>query len=143
MAARIVCDASVSAKWILQEEYSEQARGLLSDCIATETRITVPPLWSYALDSIIRFRRFRGELSESQADEAFGFIDGMPITVRYLALSQSRAREIAAQANQRRVYDSIYAAHAEIEDCILWTADYEYFRAIRGFLSHVRYLGDL
>jgi predicted nucleic acid-binding protein len=41
------------------------------------------------------------------------------------------------------VYDSIYAADAESEECALWTADHAYYRAVRGFLSYVRYLGDL
>ena len=104
--------------------------------------ITVPLLWEYELDSIIRFRVARGEMSDSDADIAFAYIDGMPITAKNLVGTRQRARAIAKQAGQRRVYDSIYAAHAEAEKCELWTADYRFYRAVKGFLRHVRYLGN-
>lgn len=34
-----------------------------------------------------------------------------------------RAREIARQFGQERIYDSLYAALAELHGCEFWTAD--------------------
>lgn len=136
-------DASVSAKWVFDELLSEAARQLLNDCAQNDIEITVPPLWTYELDSILRDHVYRGEISLERAEVIRSVLLDAPATVKHLPLIRIRAYEIAAQANQRRVYDSIYAAHAEAEECDLWTADYEYFKAVRGFLPHVKYLGDL
>ncbi|MAF11058.1 hypothetical protein CMK11_11470 [Candidatus Poribacteria bacterium] len=138
----VVFDASVSAKWVIEEASSDAAHVLLNECIENDVEITVPPLWGYELDSIVRFRVSRGAMSDEDAASAYAFIDGMPLTVRQIGGVRRRARAIAAQANQRRVYDSIYAAHAEAEGCVLWTADRAYYRAVSGFLTHVHYLGE-
>ena len=45
-----------------------------------------------------------------------------------------RAREIARQSNQERVYDSIYAALAELRGCELWTADKAFYDAVKSKL---------
>jgi len=140
--SKLSFDASVSAKWVFDEPMAEAARELLDECAQNDIEITVPPLWTYELDSIIRDHVYRGEISPERAEVIRSVLLAAPATVKYLLLIRIRAYEVAAQANQRRVYDSIYAAHAEAEECVLWTADYEYFKAVRGFLKHVRYLGD-
>jgi predicted nucleic acid-binding protein len=139
---KVVFDASVSAKWVIVERDSDKAHALLNASVANTVTISVPPLWGYELDSIIRYRVSRGDMSDEDADIAYAFIDGIPLEVQQLNGVRRRAREIAAQANQRRVYDSIYAAHAEAEQCTLWTADHAYFKAVRGFLPYVHFLGD-
>ena len=53
-----------------------------------------------------------------------------------------RAREIARQFNQERIYDSLYAALAELRGCEFWTADKAFYEAVRSKLSFVRYLPD-
>ncbi len=139
----VVCDASVSAKWVLREDLSDVALDLLEQWAVEGVEISVPPLWEYELDSIIRHHAYRGELLAEDVARAKMELETAGVTIRYLPAIRSRAAEIASQANQRRVYDSVYAAHAEAEGCVLWTADHAYYRAVRGVLSHVRYLGDL
>ena len=143
MTNKVSFDASVSAKWVLDEPMSGAARELLNGCARDDIEITVPPLWEYELDSIIRNHVYRGEITQDRAREVRAVLLDAPATVKHLPLIRIRAYGIAAEANQRRVYDSIYAAHAEAEECVLWTADYEYHSAVRGFLSHVKYLGDV
>ncbi len=53
-----------------------------------------------------------------------------------------RAREIARQFNQERVYDSIYAALAEMQGCEFWTADKNFYDAVSSSLLFVKYLPD-
>ncbi|MDA1192766.1 MAG: type II toxin-antitoxin system VapC family toxin [Candidatus Poribacteria bacterium] len=142
MADKIVFDASVSAKWVLDEAMTDTARALLDECERDDIEITVPPLWEYELDSIIRHHVYRGEVTVERAKEIRVVLASIPVTVKYSPLIRSRANEIAATANQRRVYDIIYAAHAEAEECDLWTADNNYFKAVRAFLTNVKYLSD-
>jgi predicted nucleic acid-binding protein len=55
---------------------------------------------------------------------------------------RKRARAIAEQSNQRFVYDSLYAALADIHGCEFWTADAEYYTAVRRTLRFVHLLGE-
>lgn len=53
-----------------------------------------------------------------------------------------RAREIARQFHQERIYDSLYAALAELYNCEFWTADRSFFEAVAPGLVYVKYLPD-
>jgi len=53
-----------------------------------------------------------------------------------------RAREIARQFKQERIYDSLYAALAELRGCEFWTADEAFYDAVKAVLSFVKYLPD-
>ena len=55
---------------------------------------------------------------------------------------RQRAREIARQFNQRKVYDATYAALAELRGCEFWTADKVFYDAVKAGLPFVRYLPD-
>ena len=57
------------------------------------------------------------------------------------AATVARAIEIADQLNQPRVYDALYLALAEREDCDLWTADERFFNAARARFPQVRWIG--
>lgn len=81
-------------------------------------------------------------MSQADADTASAALDLVPVTVKHISGVRQRARHIAKQANQRRVYDSVYAALAEIEGCELWTADYAFYHAVRSFLPFVKYVGN-
>jgi hypothetical protein len=49
-------DASVAAKWIFTEQYSEQARALLRAALSAGERIVAPPLLPIEVTNIIRQR---------------------------------------------------------------------------------------
>jgi len=53
-----------------------------------------------------------------------------------------RAREIAREFNQTKVYDSTYAVLAELRGCEFWTADKAFYDAVKDALSYVKYLPD-
>jgi len=52
------------------------------------------------------------------------------------------ARNIARSFNQPKIYDSLYAALAELRGCEFWTADKTFYDAVKSTLSFVRYLPD-
>ncbi len=55
----IVVDASVAAKWILLEEYSEQARHLYQVCVQEQLPIVAPPLILSEVSNVVRQRMRR------------------------------------------------------------------------------------
>jgi predicted nucleic acid-binding protein len=139
---KVVSDACLSAKWVLPEKFRARARALLNEWLSNDVQILEPPLWENELDSILREHVWAGTMSQADADAAQAALDAVPVTVKHISGVRKRAREIAKQANQQRVYDSVYAALAEIEDCELWTADYAFYKAVRASLPFVKYLGN-
>lgn len=111
--SKVVSDACLSAKWVLPEKFRAQARALLNEWLSDGVEICAPPLWENELDSILRERVWAGLMSQSDADTAQAALDAVPVTVKYVSGVRKRAREIAKQANQQRVYDSVYAALAD------------------------------
>ena len=69
-------------------------------------------------------------------------MDRAPVQVLDLPQLRRRAREIAKQFQQRTVYDSVYAALAELQGCDLWTADKKFYDAVKGNLKFVKFLPD-
>jgi predicted nucleic acid-binding protein len=59
-----------------------------------------------------------------------------------LAVLSLRAPEIAVEFNQSLVYDATYAALAEIAGCEFWTADREFYEAVREGLAYVKFIGE-
>lgn len=140
--SKVVSDACLSAKWVLPEKFRLKARTLLNEWLSNGIQIYVPPLWENELDSILRERVWSAEMSQADADTAQAALDLVPVTVKHVSAVRQRSRAIAKQANQRRVYDSVYAALSENEGCELWTADYTFYKAVRGFLPLAKYLGN-
>jgi predicted nucleic acid-binding protein len=52
------------------------------------------------------------------------------------------ARNRAARFGQRKIYDSLYAALAELRGCEFWTADKVFYDAVKAGLPFVKYLPD-
>lgn len=140
--SKIISDACLSAKWVLPEKFSDIAREFLNEWLSTGIEICAPPLWESELDGILRYHVWAGRISQADADIAEATLDNIPITVKQISGVRPLARQIARQANQRRVYDSVYAALADIEGGELWTADYAFYQAVHNFLPFVKYLGN-
>lgn len=50
----ICIDASVAAKWILREEWSEEARSLYRAAIGDDERLVAPPLLPVEVSNVLR-----------------------------------------------------------------------------------------
>ena len=136
-------DASLIVKLALRDEsLRAQARRLMQDAIATDTVMIAPPVFESELDSIVRRRMYEGRLTQQQAQLAYQALDGIIVATLNPAGLRQRAREIAARFNQKVVYDSTYAALAELRGCDFWTADKVFYEAVRGELFFVKYLAD-
>lgn len=139
-----VClDANVVVKLVLEgEQHRESARKLIEHSIRSKTKMIAPPVFESELDSILRKRVYHGLMRSETAHLAYTILDTVQIrTMNHLHLRR-RSREIAERFNQRLVYDSTYAALAELMECEFWTADEEYYRRVTPELTFVRYLPE-
>ena len=76
------------------------------------------------------------------ADKTYKLLDNAPVVIVTHPFMRQRAREIARQFNQRKVYDATYAALAELRNCEFWTADKAFYEIVKTTLSFVKYLSD-
>lgn len=119
-----------------------QARQIIADCSATESHLIAPPFYTSEVDSVIRHRVFVGRLTGEEARKAYRSIDRVEVSIYDPADLRQRARQIAERFNRPRVYDSTYAALAEIRGCEFWTADHAFYSAVKNDLTFVKYLAD-
>lgn len=140
MAEQIV-DASVAIKWVVKgEPFRNKARQLLHDARSRGITLIGPPLLEYEVESALQRRLYSGSATVAAVDASLSAFHAVRIRVFTHPDMVRRAREIARQFNQERIYDSLYAALAELRECEFWTADKPFYEAVRSELSFVRYL---
>jgi len=139
-----VCvDANLIVKLVLKGElYRANACKFVKDCGTANITMIAPPVFESELDSIIRKRVFDGRLKQIEAQLAYNVLDKIPVLIINHTDLRTIARKIAEQFNQRHVYDSTYAALAEIRVCEMWTADKAFYNAVKAELTFVKYLPD-
>ena len=136
-------DASLAIKLILKgESMRAQAHQLFEDALAAGATLIAPALFESELDSIVQRRVVESRMSSADAARAYAGIDDLDVVITSHPDLRRRARAIAAQFNQPKVYDSTYAALAELRGCEFWTADHAFYRAVKDKLSFVKYLAD-
>jgi predicted nucleic acid-binding protein len=143
MNEECVIDASLAVKLVLKREPLRlQARQLYQDAARIGASLIVPPVFESEVDSVISSRAFSRRLTLQQAENAWSGLDDLEVeTLNPLGLRR-RAREMAHQFNQQRVYDATYAALAELRGCEFWTADHAFYSAVKDELPFVKFLAD-
>lgn len=136
-------DASVALKWVLKDEiWQRKAWKFLRDSIEADFTLVAPPLFEYETESVLQQRLCSGVLTTTEADAALAELAIINIQIAVHPAMVERARSIARQFSQTRIYDSLYAALAELQNCEFWTADRKFFNAVKSELSFVKYLPD-
>lgn len=138
----ICVDASLAAKWVLAEEYSEQALDLLAACVQARERILAPFLLPIEITNILRQRMVQDRISLADAQELVRHFLTLPVTVSSPPQLHERALVIADAFNLPAVYDAHYIALAQLTGCDLWTDDRRMLRALSGKLSFVKWIGE-
>jgi predicted nucleic acid-binding protein len=142
MAERSV-DASIAVKWFIKgEAYRQKALKLLRESQASGIPLIAPPLFEMETDSIIQTRVVERRPTPSVADQTLALLDTAPVLIVTHPRLRQRAREIARQFNQRKVYHATYAALAELRGCEFWMADKTFYDAVKSGLPFVKYLLD-
>jgi predicted nucleic acid-binding protein len=104
--------------------------------------LIAPPLFEMETDSVTQTRIVEGKTTPQIADRTLTLLDSAPIVIVTHPQLRKRAREIARQFQQRKVYDATYAALAELRGCEFWTADKIFYDAVKSILTFVKYPPD-
>lgn len=143
MVNAVVIDASVSLKWVVDdEELTAEANALLRDGLDAVHDLRAPPLLMSEVTNAIHQRVRRGELNGDQADLALRQLLAVPmdlsapLNLYTLALTFAREHDLPA------TYDSQYIVLARSLGADLWTADERLVRSLPPLFSRVRWLGD-
>jgi len=136
-------DASIAVKWFIKgEAFRHKALKFLRESVEADIILIAPPLFESETDSVIQTRLVEGRTTQDVADQTFALLDNTPVVIVTHPHLRQRAREIARQFNQRKVYDATYAALAELRGCEFWTADKAFYDAVKAALPFVKYLPD-
>jgi predicted nucleic acid-binding protein len=139
-------DASLGIKWIVKgESWRKKARKFLRDSITAGIALIAPPLFEYETESVLQGRLHSGAMAISETDTSLSRLSAIGVQILTHPDMIKRAREIARQFNQPKfnqpnIYDSLYAALAELRGCEFWTADKAFYDAVKGGLSFVKHL---
>ena len=138
--ALAVVDASVVAKWFLQEENTLSARRLREDFLEGSLRLRVPSLLPFEVLNALKYNPnfpSRRLLAASRALDAAGLL-----TVPLFGGYAERTVAIASRFDLT-IYDAAYVALADIADCTLYTADEQLVEVPtnRPAISHIREYG--
>ncbi|MEP7008935.1 MAG: type II toxin-antitoxin system VapC family toxin [Acidobacteriota bacterium] len=129
---RVVVDASVAAKWILPEPYSDTAALLLAE----DYELWAPDLLWPEVGNILWKKWRRGEITAEEGGALLQDFRHFPVQLHSSVGITSIAWEIASSFS-RSFYDSLYLALAVDRDCALVTADGKLYNALSGGSSPV------
>ncbi len=132
---KVVVDASVCAKWYLDEEYSDRARLLRDEFVKGQIAITVPSLLFYETLNALRHSRAFDEKELPVAADSlskYGFEVWEPRGEVYREAARlSLAQEIT-------VYDAAYVALSEHLRALFYTVDKKLLDRFPRRARHIR-----
>lgn len=133
-------DASVAAKWLLNEQDRAIALALRRSVRESGRTFVAPPHFVAEMTSAIYKRSQQRLIDLGEGRRLTRLIDALEVETMLPPDLPLRAFEIAAQFNLKWIYDAFYVALADMIGCDLWTADARLHEAVRGVHSNVRLL---
>jgi predicted nucleic acid-binding protein len=138
----ICVDASVAAKWILNEAYSGTARSLYDACVRDQELVVAPPFLPIEVTNILRQRMRREGLSLAAATHLIDQFLQFSIDLTTVPDLYQQALVLADTYALPAAYDAHYMALAQSLGCNLWTDDQRLLGLLGGRLPFVRWIGD-
>lgn len=135
-----VVDASVAAKWFLDEDLCDETRGVLH----TGYSLHAPDFLLLEMDSIFLKRIRRGDITLDDADDARLMLSRVPIAYHTFSTYLDAAFAIANETGQG-IYDSLYVALAALLKARMVTADRRLYDGVRNgrFKDHIGWIEDV
>lgn len=136
----LVVDASVAAKWFVEEEYGEAALSILDK----KNQLHAPDFLLLEMDSIICKWTRRGIVTPAEGSDLRYALRGYPIRYHHFTTFLDPAFAIANRTG-RSVYDCLYVALAATLKGRVITADRRLYDALKNGLlqKHVGWVGDI
>jgi len=136
----LVVDASVAAKWFVEEENSESALSVLSE----GNQLHAPDFFLLEMDSIFWKWMRRGAITLTEAESLRETLRRYPVTLHPLTPLIEPAFAIATRTGST-VYDSIYVALAALLEGKMVTADRKLNNSLGNspFADHIAWVEDI
>ena len=138
----VVVDASVALKWVLQEEYTEEALELRSRWQDASEPIVAPPTFRSEVTNVLHRRTLLEELTPIDARDLLDALLPAVNTIEPSGL-YGRALAMAEELALHTIHDVLYLALAESEGCEFWTADLPFVRSVRHQFPQVRWITEV
>ena len=136
----LVVDASVSLKWVLDDEAEIASSVALRDD-ATHGRILMlaPSLWIYEITNALVVAYLRDRIDRSQSSLALALLQDLGVR-----LADPEPEDCLDIATRFEIsgYDAAYVALAEALEADLWTGDRRLCEKVHGETKFVRWIGD-
>lgn len=142
MNGSVVVDASLAAKWLVNEVHSDKAFALARSWARSGIQPVAPYLMPVEVANALFQRVLRAQVSLEVATRLLQGLLDAGIELREPTDIHSRALELATRLQQGAVYDAHYLALAESMDCELWTADQRFYEAASAVSGRVKWLGS-
>ena len=142
MAGYVVVDASLAVKWLVVEEYTQEANALALRWSVEDTQMVAPHYGRIEVVNALYKRMVRGEHSLETVRSGIESLLAMDIDLHDVSGLHVRAAELASELRQGAVYDAHYLALAESLGCELWTADRRFHRIAADAGYPVHWVGD-
>ncbi len=130
---KCVIDCSVSASWILKDEYKKSAEVILQSIISGKMELIQPDLWWYEIMNLLKSSLLRKRIKYENIQKTLFFLKEIPMTVvssdkinEHLLLENAVNYDLSA-------YDAAYLTLAEIRGAKLFTFDKQLLRRKRKF----------
>lgn len=127
----IVVDTSVAIKWVVTEEYTDNAQALLDDYQRRNDPILVPSLFLYEAPNVLYGFVREGALTMKGCLQAIRDLARLVQPLSPDARMMIRAITIAHALGTKETYDAHFLALAQRTQSVFWTADERFCRAAR------------
>jgi predicted nucleic acid-binding protein len=127
----LVIGSSVAIKWFVVEPYSADARRLLDGYQEGNLRFVAPDLINAEVGNILWKKHVVQGMAASDAQEVLNEFQAVPIRFISTAVLLDAAYRIAV-THRRTVYDALYLALSEKENCPMITSDERLVNAVSG-----------
>lgn len=126
----VVVDASVAVKWLVQEEYSQEAKRLLRADVVSRLKLIAPDVLAAEIGHALRRLVNRGELQTAQAEALYdALMQNNPLQLFHLDWQVGAAQTLAQTALRLgnlytcSFYDALYIALTLDRNATFITAD--------------------
>ena len=124
---RLVVDASVGIKWVIDEPGSDQAVAVVSG-----RRLITSSLFWIETANVLATKVRKGELSRASASDAWRDLSDAPLEIIDTGPSSIERALTLAHDLQHPVYDCVYLALAIEMGCPVVTADKRFVASVSG-----------
>lgn len=131
----IVVDTSVAIKWVVTEEFTDNAQALLDNYQRRNDPILVPSLFSYEAANVLYGFVGTGILSIDECKQAIFDLSKLVQPLQPDPRLVVRAVAITHMLGTAKTYDAHFLALAERTRSTYWTPDGRFCRAVRKLVT--------